>query len=78
EDLDAVASAGLATTMQRVTLAQSTSSALARVARVRAGLEPPGVSYGIPKLDRATLGMRPDQLIVLAGRPGMGKTAVAL
>jgi len=77
-DLDVVATAGLTETARRTTLAQSASSVLARVDRVRRGLVPVGVSYGVPKLDRATLGLRPGQLVILAGRPGMGKTAVAL
>ena len=36
------------------------------------------VSSGIPSLDRATRGFGPGQLIILAGRPSMGKTAVGL
>lgn len=35
----------------------------------------PGVSYGLTRLDGKTSGMKPGDLIVLAGRPGMGKTA---
>lgn len=34
--------------------------------------------YGIPELDGETGGMAPGDLIILAGRPGMGKSAVAL
>lgn len=37
-----------------------------------------GISTGIPTLDRVTGGWRGNQLVVLAGRPAMGKTAVAL
>ena len=78
ETLDAVASAGLAEHARRVTLGQSVTSVLARVDQARQGLLPRGAPYGLPRLDHATLGMRPGQFIVLAGRPGMGKTAVAL
>lgn len=36
-----------------------------------------GVSTGLKKLDDYTTGWNPGQLIVVAGRPGMGKTAFA-
>ena len=37
-----------------------------------------GVASGFPDLDRMTAGFQPSDLIVLAGRPSMGKTALAL
>lgn len=37
-----------------------------------------GLSFGLTKLDSVTGGMLPGQLIILAARPAMGKTAVAL
>lgn len=37
-----------------------------------------GVPSGYPALDKLLLGMQPGQLIVLAARPAMGKTALAL
>ena len=37
-----------------------------------------GIPYGIPELDAATSGMNRGDLIILAGRPSMGKTALAL
>lgn len=37
-----------------------------------------GVAYGLAGLDQKTLGAMPGQLIVIAGRPGMGKSAMAL
>jgi replicative DNA helicase len=36
-----------------------------------------GVPSGFPKLDRMTQGFQPGQLVVIAGRPGMGKTVAA-
>lgn len=37
-----------------------------------------GLGSGFPDLDAITLGMKPGELIVLAARPGVGKTALAL
>jgi replicative DNA helicase len=36
----------------------------------------PGLPTGFPDLDELTGGMRPGQVIVIAGRPGMGKTTL--
>ena len=38
----------------------------------------PGLPTGFPDLDRTILGLNPSELILVAGRPGMGKTAIAL
>jgi replicative DNA helicase len=37
-----------------------------------------GLSTGYECLDRRTQGLRPDQLAIIAGRPGMGKSCLAL
>lgn len=37
-----------------------------------------GLSSGYPSLDKFLLGMQPGQLIILAARPAMGKTSLAL
>lgn len=37
-----------------------------------------GLPSGFPKLDEMTLGFQPGQMIVIAARPGMGKTTIAL
>lgn len=37
-----------------------------------------GISTGYPDLDRKLGGLRPGQMIVIAGRPSMGKSALAL
>ncbi|PZO81565.1 MAG: replicative DNA helicase, partial [Micavibrio aeruginosavorus] len=36
-----------------------------------------GVTTGLTELDRMTGGMHPTDLLILAGRPSMGKTALA-
>ena len=38
----------------------------------------PGISAGLPDLDRVTLGLNKSELILIAARPGMGKTSIAL
>ncbi|MDF2838443.1 MAG: replicative helicase [Evtepia sp.] len=38
----------------------------------------PGLSTGLPDLDMALTGLNPSELILLAARPGMGKTSMAL
>ena len=43
----------------------------------RSGKTPPAISTGIATLDRAIVGYRPGKMVVVAGRPGMGKTALA-
>lgn len=40
--------------------------------------KPRGLSYGLRGLDEKTLGAMPGDLVVIAGRPGMGKTALAV
>lgn len=37
-----------------------------------------GVPTGYQDLDKITAGLQPSDLIIVAGRPGMGKTAFAL
>ena len=37
-----------------------------------------GMGYGIPKLDKKTNGIHKDNLIIVSGRPGVGKSAFAL
>ena len=47
--------------------------------RVQQGLSPiTGVPTGIHSLDRNTLGLQPGTLVVLAARPSVGKTALAV
>ncbi len=43
-----------------------------------AGREITGVPTGYRKLDRITAGFQPSNLVILAARPGMGKTSLAL
>lgn len=42
------------------------------------GISIEGLSTGIPDLDKFTQGLKPGQMIVVAGRPAMGKTTLAM
>jgi len=44
----------------------------------KAGLGIPGHETGFPELDRILMGLNDSDLILIASRPGMGKTAIAL
>jgi len=50
----------------------------ARHDRSVAGVTIDGLSTGIPDLDGSVQGMKPGQMIVVAGRPAMGKTTFAM
>ena len=43
-----------------------------------AGSKIPGISTGLPDLDNLILGLNKSELIIIAARPGMGKTSIAL
>ena len=47
-------------------------------ARAKGGGEMPGLATGFTRLDQMTTGFRPSQMIVIAARPSMGKTAFAM
>ena len=78
EDLDDIASSGLAEHTRRIHIGQSSARVITRVQDARAGKVRYGAPFGLPSLDRATLGMRENQLIIAAGRPGMGKTTAGI
>lgn len=49
-----------------------------RLDRYGKGITMDGLGSGIPDLDAFTQGMKPGQMIVVAGRPAMGKTTLAM
>lgn len=60
------------------TLKQSLASALLRLDDLHKNPRLPGITTGIPKLDEALGGFRPQKLYVFAGRPGKGKSALMM
>ena len=49
-----------------------------QLAKLTAGSEPPGLSTGMSAVDRKINGLNKSDLLLLAARPGMGKTSMAL
>lgn len=78
QELDALASSGMSNSSRDIGISEAVDVAMDRMTF---GLQNPGklpgVSTGLSKLDEKTGGLRGGQLIVLAGRPGMGKSALA-
>lgn len=55
------------------------TSAVERIERLHANRSPiTGLATGFDDLDRKTAGLQPSDLIIVAGRPSMGKTAFAM
>lgn len=79
EALDGIVAARTVTGVPSLTLEQSVLRAIdaASLAYQRDGAIS-GLSTGLRDLDRKLLGLQRGELIVLAGRPGSGKTAAAL
>ncbi|MBS7698593.1 DnaB-like helicase C-terminal domain-containing protein [Chelatococcus sp. YT9] len=76
--LDGVASASMPDSLRRVSLGEAAVEAIDAAWDARSGKVVRGAPYGIPSLDRKTMGMRPGQLIIVAARPGMGKTTAGV
>ncbi len=53
-------------------------STFERIEMIREGLQMTGIPSGFPDIDKTTGGFQPSNLIVLAARPGVGKTSLAL
>jgi replicative DNA helicase len=60
-----------------VTMSEAVPRMLAEIAKGRTKMLM-GHSTGLPELDRLTGGFQPGQLIIVAARPGMGKSSLAL
>jgi replicative DNA helicase len=59
-------------------LSSMVKSAFDRIEMIREGLQLTGVASGFPDIDKYTGGFQPSNLVVLAARPGVGKTSLAL
>jgi replicative DNA helicase len=79
EECDAIVAARSTTNTPRVSIGQAAKEALERMtcALQRNGAVS-GIECGLRELDDKTDGVQRGELIVLAGRPGMGKTGIGL
>jgi replicative DNA helicase len=59
-------------------LAEHVETLQARLDRFESGVVMDGLGSGIPDLDKYTQGLKAGQMIVVAGRPAMGKTTLAM
>jgi replicative DNA helicase len=79
ETLDEIATAMSAGSTPQVSLREANNKSLERM---QWGMQNPGqlagISWGLKGLDDKTSGLKRGELFILAGRPGMGKTALAL
>jgi replicative DNA helicase len=75
---DTIIGASLTDSNKPMTLGSASRLALQNAVRVKSGEVKPGIMTGLPELDKVLHGFKGGQLIVLAGRPAMGKTALAL
>lgn len=65
--------------LRRMSLGEAAREArTAALEAYRLGRKLRGATWGVTSLDRMTLGLRPGNLVILAGRTGMGKTSLAL
>jgi replicative DNA helicase len=60
------------------TVADVTVGVFQRIEDLAAGLIPPGIATGFYDFDAMTQGLQRSNLVIVAGRPGSGKTAFAL
>jgi replicative DNA helicase len=79
ELLDEIATAASAGSTPQVSIRKANDKSLARM---QYGMQNPGklagMSWGLKGLDSKTGGLKRGELFILAGRPGMGKTALAV
>lgn len=60
-----------------VTYADRLQTAMDQMEARRSGKAPMGLSFGLIELDKIIKGLRPGNLVVVAGKPGTGKTVMA-
>lgn len=79
QQLDELISSRHRTSAPVVTMQQSVARAVDEIAHAYARNGAiSGITWGLRDLDTKTLGLQRGELIILAGRPGMGKTALGL
>jgi replicative DNA helicase len=79
EQLDAISSNQIPQTIRAVTIGDAAREAMTNLSdAIQRNGQLAGITFGLSDLDRRTSGIPRSELSILAGRPGMGKTAVGV
>ena len=79
ERLDAISSNQIPQTTRAVTIGDAAREAMTNLSdTIQRNGQLAGITFGLSDLDRRTSGMQRSEVSILAARPGMGKTAVAV
>ena len=79
EALDRIVAANSDSAAPRVSAGQAATAAFERMVRTKDSGKPiVGVPYGLARLDAATLGLAPGEMVLIGARPSMGKTALGV
>jgi replicative DNA helicase len=79
EELDATTTQHIPRSVRAVKIVDAGHDALRRLSNaMQGGAKTTGISWGLPEIDHRTDGLHRDQLSILAGRPGMCKSALAV
>ncbi len=72
--LDEIASVGASHNLRRMSIGAAARAAIDELRDRRDNGVDNSITWGLPDLNKATLGLHAGELVVLAARPGMGKT----
>jgi replicative DNA helicase len=78
EQADAIVSAGMGDLARPVSMGRAARTALDAALEARENKTAPGIKTHIPELDGMLNGLRAGNLYIVGGRPGMGKSALAI
>lgn len=78
DQLDEIVSSATPSSVRRMSIGEAAKAATDALNETRVNGKARGVTWGLIDMDKATLGMRPGHLIVLAARPSAGKTTLGI
>lgn len=78
DELDEIVSASAPNSIRRISIGEAARGAVEALNETRMNGRQRGVTWGLVDMDKATLGLRAGQLVVLAARPSAGKTTVGI